>query len=105
MSRVEQLPPIIRLLARALEWTPAKLPSKRRFANVANLFLRQGRAGNREAGVHQIPYVTLVIEPEQVPELVRERRVVGVVSDRADAELLFGGAPPLSPQTDEPAAG
>src|SRR6267142_287884 len=43
--------------------------------------------------VHQIPYVTLVIEPEQVPELVRERRVVGVVSDRADAELLCGGVP------------
>jgi hypothetical protein len=56
-------------------------------------FASRARAGNREAGVHQIPYVTLVIEPEQVPELVRERRVVGVVSDRADAELLCGGAP------------
>jgi len=37
-----------------------------------------------------------VIEPERLPELVRERRVVGVVSDRADAELLLE-APPSEP--------
>ena len=91
-------------LARVLGWTPAKSLEKPRGANTGNFATRQWRAGGRQARVHQIPYVALVIEPEQVPEFMGKCCVGRAVSDRADAKFLIGGAPPLSLQTCEPAA-
>jgi hypothetical protein len=90
---------MIRLLA--LGWTPAKSLKKPRGASAFNFAIRQWRAGSRQAGAHQIPYVTLVLEPEQVPEFMGKCRVGRTVSDRADAKFLLGGAPL---RTCEPAA-